>query len=291
MTEVPLAHTRASRARVTIMSVPIPGLPPAPDVHISTASTLEKLTQGARHFFRKPQPLPPVAERARAVLDSIDWSDPTIVIWVPGTNEWWVKREFAEALHALEAGHRIVMIPYQATWRFSDSTADGLAVLRLVLEEIGRRRPGARVLLGGESQGAWIAGLAMTEPRLRRVVTRAVLAGHPGVSPVHFHDGADSKVAELNNPLDLVTLELGSSREQVVRGVELLARKRFIAGLPPILGYAAERPEVLWRFVRSQLWRVPGLQSVVPDAHDYTTVFEDAAAFLVHGRRPESAGA
>jgi hypothetical protein len=270
-----------SRRPVTTAARPLVDLPIQPAPAPSGGGLLAGLRAGFREFFRAAEPLPSVAERVQAVLATIDPRDPTIVVWVPGTSEWWVKPAFLEALHAAEPGHRITFIPYQGTWEFSRSRPDGEAVLRGVLRGIAARFPRARVLLAGESQGAWIISNVLADPSLRRVVTRGALVGHPGVAPTHTHDGSDPKLAEFNNPQDLITIDPGdAAREQVARGVELVSRKRFAEGVPPLLGYLFSRPQMLWGLIRSQLHYVPALSEKIPDAHDYTEAFRDAAAWL-----------
>jgi hypothetical protein len=98
-----------------------------------------------------------IAERAIA---SIDWTAQTIAICVAGTGAA-PRRSLVERLGAA-AGVTVVELAYAASAaQITSSVATGMQALRAVLAEIERRDPTGkryRVVLQGESQGAWVVG-------------------------------------------------------------------------------------------------------------------------------------
>jgi hypothetical protein len=234
-----------------------------------------------------PVQLPSVAERVRAILADIDWSQEDILIWVPGTSEHDVPPKAMAELEKQFPGDRVHAILYQASWRFRDSIPDGDAVLRGVLEGIRAHGGRHRVLIGGESQGAWLICNAMNDPRLAQVITRAALWGTPAAAPVRFRDGENpnAKVREVDNPTDIVTVDLGGGTPKLIDAIDRLARHDALGGLLPLLGYGLTHPKVLATLVGGQLWRIPGVGSKHPSPHGYDVDLPAGIAFLRTGRR------
>ncbi|MCW2974343.1 MAG: hypothetical protein JWN72_2616 [Thermoleophilia bacterium] len=150
---------------------------------------------------------------AAAALDSIDFTKRDIYIWVPGTSCHDVHPAFRAALEQdpARAGASLTYLRYEASWEMRRSLPTGLATLLLVLEGIRKRGRTHRVLLGGESQGAWIAGEAAAHPALGRMVDRAVLMGHPWLAANQYSDGHDPRIFEVDHRGDMVTLPIRGS--------------------------------------------------------------------------------
>lgn len=201
-----------------------------------------------------PGPWPVDAARAHAdarrVLASIDWSKRDIVIWVPGTGSHRVHEKFADAVHGSWSDGRVSLthLEYEASSEGPRSVATGIATLKLVLMEIAARGGNRRVLVGGESQGAWILGEAMADPSVRKVVDRAVLLGHPSLAKTHWH-GRDPAVLEYSNPGDP----------------------------------AAGDPELLPGLLLTTLGSLPGIKGYVKQPHDYSDRMSGAVEFLRTG--------
>lgn len=159
---------------------------------------------------------------AQILLNSIDWSQPDLVIWVPGTGSHSLDPAFEAAVRASwgQGGVSLNRLEYEASWNLRTSVATGVATLRIVLAEIARRGGSQRVLLAGQEQGAWVIGEVLADPKMRELVSRAVLFGHPSLAATHHH-GSDGKVLEVNDAYDRLT--------QPVRGDATAALDRLIA--------------------------------------------------------------
>ncbi|MCZ4496176.1 MAG: Cutinase, partial [Thermoleophilia bacterium] len=217
------------------------------------------------------------AERA---LDELDFSKRDLVVWVPGTggrgmDEGW-ERAVAGQLDG-EQSH--VFMDYPASWFMPDSAATGMETLKLVLAGIAERGGDHRVLLAGQSQGAWVIGDVLAHPELRAVVDRAVLFGHPGVASADYADRRDPKVMEVNDDADPVP-KLREGREELfaamqaaesgdVVGAVLAGAK--VPGLPGFGAYSAAK------LLDPERWNDDG------DPHIYTDAFADAARWLDSG--------
>ena len=152
---------------------------------------------------------------AEATLASIDFSRRHVVMWVPGTDASGVHHDFQLAANYQygESGDAsVVALKYDAAWELRRSLPTGLATMKLVLEGIRQRlaampasqRP--QVMLGGLSQGAWIIGEALADPKVGSVVTRAILVGHPWLAKTQYLDGHDPRVRVINHPGDQITM-------------------------------------------------------------------------------------
>jgi hypothetical protein len=215
-------------------------------------------------LFLPPRPLPTPADRARAVVDSIDWSQPLVVLWMPGTSEHGIAEDVAGSLRKRHL-RNVGCIDYQATWRLAESVPDGEATLRAVLELVRtRRRPGQRVVLLGQSQGAWVISSVLRDPRFAAVVDKVGLVAHPALAPAHAHDLSvpttrlDPKVREFNSATDVVTRDLGRSGPAALTIVNAFAHLDIGTALKGAVGIAFRDPAVLQALIASQLFRVKG---------------------------------
>lgn len=247
------------------------------------------LVDGPRNLVHDPPPLPSVAERISMVCEDLDWDAPALTIWVPGTSEYWIKQRFLDEMHRVAPTAHVTMVPYEATWRFSTSVPDGVAVLTGVLREIHRRRPTVAVLLAGESQGAWIISAVLTDPKLTKIVTRAALWGHPAAAPQRF--GRSGQVREVNSPGDIVTMEIGEDPAEVLAAVEHLSRRRFGTGLSRLVGYAVQRPDMLLNLVKFWSFALPVVGRGRMSDHDYEDDMASGIRHLLDGLDPTTRAA
>lgn len=249
----------------------------------------QPMLEGPQHLLHDPPPLPSVDERVQMIIDDIDWSAPAITIWVPGTSEYWIKQRFLDELHRQAPGAHVTMVPYQATWRFSTSVPDGMAVLKGVLREIARRAPGRPVFLAGESQGSWVISATLTDPEFAKQVTRTSIWGHPAAAPQEF--GRAGAVRETNNPADIVTMKLGDNPAAVLAAVEQLSLRNFGVGLSRLAAYAVQRPDMLMKLLEFWSFALPIVGKGKQNAHDYDDDIVHGVDFLLEGLDPRTRAA
>jgi hypothetical protein len=165
----------------------------------------------------------PDAERVRFEVDqtwdAIDRSAQDIVVWAPGTMRGYVPTAFADGVETAfgDRDVSLVKLPTHPNYQVVQGAADSAEALRQLVKRLdAERRPGQRILLAGESQGAWALDIALTDPAVRDAVDRAVVWGNPGLQP-HQHDGAgDGKVLELTDELDVVGRPVSGDAGMVV---------------------------------------------------------------------------
>lgn len=218
------------------------------------------------------------AADAAAAFAAIDWSKRDIVIWLPGTSSHVVNPGFARAVATAwgNSGVSLSMLDYEASWQLDRSVATGVESLKILLAAIAARKGAHRVLVAGESQGAWIIGEAMADPAMMRVVDRAVLMGHPALAG-HHYDG-DQKVIEINHRRDLVTMPLKGNADHAfdaMRAVHLLD-PRYIGSL--VRASLANPAQLGLMALGAVRWLLS--DGLVPDPHDYTGDMARAAALL-----------
>jgi hypothetical protein len=237
------------------------------------------IVTGLQHFLHNGPQLPSVQARIDMVLRDIDAHDRAIVIWVPGTSEYFIKPSFLKAAKRHLPGLGVTMIPYEGTWRLSSSVPDGTAVLAGVIRELRRRGDKRPIVLAGESQGAWIISNVLADPTLAREVARAALWGHPAAAE-HQKFGLPGQVREVNNPDDLITMPLDENASKVLESVEQLSRMRVLTGVAGLAQFALQRPEVVGRLATQWMWAVPVVGKSHEDPHNYTKDFWRGARFL-----------
>jgi hypothetical protein len=162
--------------------------------------------------------------------------------------------------------------------------ATGVAALRLVLEEIARRRPGRTVHLAGESQGAWVITETIADPRMRRRVDRAVLLSNPWAARHHYVDGHDPRIMEMSRRVDIVARRVNGDINQVLDAAEAVL-KFDLRGLPTLVGVLARNP------ASAAMLAMTGLRLLTPggrdrDPHNYEDMMPAAVRFLHVGWQP-----
>ncbi|MCB0877507.1 MAG: hypothetical protein KDC46_00800 [Thermoleophilia bacterium] len=151
------------------------------------------------------------AAQARAERDAtiaaIDRSADDIVVWVPGTMRRRIPSEFAQGITDAFDGRRVslVKLPTHPDYQIVQGVADSAEAVRLIVRDLDeQRRPGQRILLAGESQGAWALEVAMQDPAVRDAIDRAVVWGNPGLQPHQYAGAGDGKMLEITDELDVV---------------------------------------------------------------------------------------
>lgn len=227
------------------------------------------------------------AMNAREVLGRIDFSKRDIVLWVPGTDGGSLKPAMGDALRANfgAATSTMTYLTYPASWDMRTSVGTGLRTLRLVLQGIAAAGGNHRVLLVGESQGAWLISEAAADPRVGKVITKAVLMGHPSSALHHYpsaHEApASERIVEIANPLDKVTMQTWGSEQTAMDAVIMLQHPK-AENLPTIIAAAIQNPIhgllAGADFLRDRLPR--NARWLLPDPHDYSGSFAAAAQML-----------
>lgn len=221
-------------------------------------------------------------EDAARTLASIDWSRRDIVVWVPGTDSSSIHPRFAQAVADAGRGRSmsVVRMHHQASWNMRPSVATGIATMKLVLAGIAAHGGDHRVVLAGESQGAWIIGEAIVDPMLRRVVDRAVLLGHPWLAAHHYDDGHDPDVRVINNPGDLVTIPVTGDPG---RGLDAMVAVYTLqwSRLPLVLRAMLENPVHGAKLISNLRFAIPVLKHLWKNPHDYGEHMQSVATFLL----------
>ena len=236
----------------------------------------------------------PAPDMARAQLeadttyDKLDRSSRDLVVWVPGTMRSSTPSAFrAGVQEAMGSGTSLVNMPQRPDYQIPQGVSDTSTALRLLLTRLdAERRPGQRILLSGESQGAWAMSVAMQDPAIADGVDRAVVWGNPGVSPHQFDGAGDGKWLEFSEELDVVGRTLEGDAPMMLEGLA----DTFDGDV-------------------SQAWRVPasminnpfetgliarsGLRLLTPggyerDPHNYREFMGAAARFLADAPRPDA---
>lgn len=222
---------------------------------------------------------------AQRVLDSIDFSKRDLFIWVPGTSNKGVNSDFEEAVRASylgTGGVSLTALVYEASWNIRPSVATGIATLKLVLAGIAAHGGNHRLMLAGESQGAWVIGEAMADPMLRKVVDRAVLLGHPWLAAHHYDAGQDSSVIEVNHHGDEVAMPV---KGDAAVGLDAMVAIRTlqIGKLGTVAQALVSNPDHLIKLLGSIAYAVPGLKSLFKNPHDYSAEHTRVVEFLRFG--------
>ena len=283
----PLAVTRA-----------LPVLRTTAAFGVAASAGLALGTTAARLGGATPPPLVlrdedlPAADPARARLEAdatyrrLDHDADDLVIWVPGTMRMSTPGDFrAGVRQAMGADTAVVNMPARSDYQIPQGVADTSEALRLLLTRLdSERRPGQRILLAGESQGAWAMGVALADPKLSSIVDRAVVWGNPGVSQHQFDGAGDGHVLELSDEMDVIGRSLEGDAPMVLDGL-------------------GDTFDGHW----TQAWRLPadfinnpfeagllartGLRLLTPggyerDPHNYHEFMGSAARFLADAPRP-----
>lgn len=236
---------------------------------------------------------PPDTKRAvhdaRRALTAIDWSRRDVVVWMPGTSDHKPKPKLVEAIRATfpKSTSSFVTLDYVSTWELASSAPTAVATIRTFLTGARRRlRPGQRLLVAGESQGAWAIGEALADPMLRRVVTRAVLFGHPQLAATHYEDAHDLGVMEFNHAGDPVSVPLAGDPNDAMRAISLLYTGKALADIPLLGRVLVQNTGVALTILGNYLRGLGLLPKNPNDRHDYGKDFLEGAHFLKTGARP-----
>jgi hypothetical protein len=226
---------------------------------------------------------------ARNTLNSIDWSKSDIVIWVPGTDNHNVAPAFEDAVRASwsTGGVSLTKLDYEASWDMRPSVATGIATMKLVLAGIAAHGGNHRIMLAGESQGAWVIGEALADPMLRKVVDRAMLLGHPGLA-AHHYDGTDPDIREYNHEGDLVAMPVHGDAGKALdamTAIHQLQLWKFGTMAEAVLA----NPQQGVALLRTVLAGLPGIKNYIKDAHDYSGDMTRVVEFLRFGRVSDGA--
>ncbi len=228
---------------------------------------------------------------AQTVLDRVDRNAKDIVLWLPGTGIPKLSQTFVEAVrNKVGAGASLVDFPCHNDFAVLQDTADSAEALRIVLRDLDERRtPGQRILLAGESQGAWSITNVVNEPEFADVADRVALTGNPGMNE-HQYDGAatDARVREFTNDGDVVAQDYHGDAQMMLDG-----------GLRTMTG----EPSNAWRIVGTAINNapeaVPAIESAVriavlndfaSDPHNYDNRYPEVVEYLAGAPRPSLGG-
>lgn len=221
---------------------------------------------------------------ARRTLDQINWAQRDVVIWVPGTGSKIIHPAFEDTVRGSWTDGRVslVRMHHEASWNMRPSVATGIATMKLVLAGIAAHGGDHRIMLAGESQGAWIIGEAMADPMLRRVVSRAFLLGHPWLATHHYDDKHDPDVRVINNDGDLVTMSIKGDSEALARGLDAMVAiyTGRVWKLPLVISSLLANPIHGWKLISSIKFALPGANKRWQNPHHYDRHMKEAVAFL-----------
>ena len=206
-----------------------------------------------------------------------------IILWVPGTNNHSRPQAFVRA-----AKQPVQLVDYEASWRFSSSLVDGYdRLVEALLAAQRKRKPGQRILLAGESQGALLISKVLMNPRYAAVVDKAVLLGHPGISPIHYKY-PDAGVLEINHVLDPATFHWTDHPTALIEAIDKISRLNLksFSTLPIFARVFLDHPfESVWAGVLA-LGHLHPLSRLIPNPHDYSRNMAQAARWLVSTEAP-----
>ncbi|MBC7460583.1 MAG: hypothetical protein H7287_04410 [Thermoleophilia bacterium] len=213
---------------------------------------------------------------ANAALARIDFSKRDIMLWVPATDGHAIDSYFQRAhdFATTRAGDvSLSVVDYVSTWELRQSCPTGIATLKLVLAGI-RERLGADlrhhdVTIGGMSQGAWIVGEVMADPKYADFVKRAALMGHPWLAAHQYNSGQDRRVRVVNNPDDQVTLPVVGSAADGLDSMAAVHMGRLSSSLALLARTIAKNPIHGWLLAKSYTYTWPLFKGLWQDQHNY----------------------
>lgn len=284
------AALRRRRARIASGAAPAPAPPRA----------LPDATAKQYRTFDVPSPSKAGGEwtvdweRAHAdaqkTLDAIDFSKRDIVIWAPGTSNHGPHPSFEAAVREAfrGAGSNLVALECESSWHLRRSLPTGIATMRLVLEGIRARGGDHRVLLGGESQGAWIIGEVLADPVVSKVVDRAVLLGHPWLAKHQYDRGQDARVRVINHGGDQVAMPVKGNPSDGVDAM-IAIHTRDLSRLGSLVKAITANPLHGVKLLGNLAYAMPFLKNLLKDPHAYHGDMTRAVEYLRHGTLPMSA--
>lgn len=211
--------------------------------------------------------MPDLAGVPRTPNYNIDLTKDVIVLWVPGTSNHAIPDTFSSLVNQQFSSVSIHLVDYMASWSFSKSLPNGEYNLTAVLDYLSKHlRKGQRLMLAGESQGAWVISDVLSDSKYKSLVDKVVLLGHPGVSERHFTN--DSKVLEINHPQDVTTIPVNVDKKELAEHVERIVHCD-VTALPYILKVGLLHPNMLVSLGIMGLSKVPIVGDSLPKLHDY----------------------
>ena len=226
---------------------------------------------------------------AQAVLDAIDFSKRDIVIWAPGTSNRGPHPAFEAAVREAYRGEgsNLVALEYEATWHLRRSLPTGIATMRLVLEGIRARGGDHRVLLAGESQGAWIIGEVLADPAVSAIVDRAVLLGHPWLAAHQYDRGQDARVRVINHAGDQVALPVKGDPTDGLDAM-IAVRTLDLSKAGSLVKAIAANPDHGVKLLTNLVYALPFAKALLQNPHVYDGEMTRAVEFLRSSRLPMS---
>ena len=210
-----------------------------------------------------------------------------IILWVPGTSNHSINTAFQQAL---PLGMKAGLVDYEASWDLPRSVQDGVHQLEMALHHAYmKKKRGQKIVLAGESQGAWVIAQTLSNRNYNHLVDKVVLLGLPGIAPTKFRGtsgmyptffGGTSRFLEISHRFDYATFRWSDSKK--LQG----AVARFMSGnlrdLPLFLSLAIHHP------IRSAisgfllLKHIPMFGAVIPNPHNYDDDMQTAVDWLLH---------
>ncbi len=226
---------------------------------------------------------------AQKTLDAIDFSKRDIVIWAPGTSNHGPHKAFEAAVSEAYRGEgsNLVALEYEATWHLRRSLPTGIATMRLVLEGIKARGGDHRVLLSGESQGAWIIGEVLADTAVSGIVDRAVLLGHPWLARHQYDAGQDPRVRVINHAGDQVALPVRGSATDGLDAM-LAIRTLDLSKAGSVVRAITANPDHGVKMLLNLVYAIPFVKSLLKNPHVYDGEMTRAVEYLRHGSLPMS---
>jgi len=225
---------------------------------------------------------------ARTTLAGIDRTKDDIVIWVPGTMRYRTPGPFTDGLKAwMGDSMSLVNMPARPDYQIPQGVADTSVALKIVLDDLTRtKRPGQRILLSGESQGAWALSKVMNEPKYEAMVDRAVIWGNPGVSPYQFDGVGTEKLMEMSDDLDIVSRSEEGDAPMMLEGLLNVADGHW-SQVWRVPGTMINNPAETYAIART------GIRLVIPggyerETHNYREFMNAAARFLSDAPHPDA---
>lgn len=241
---------------------------------------MDTITEMRVRFPEHIDPVPPIP------LPDVDFSKDYIVIWVPGTSDKNIPYEFSETVKLLFKNKAdLVMLDYLATWEFNTSMVHGYDQLKRLLDYVSQnKRPGAKIMIAGLSQGSMVISELMMNPKYYNMVSRISLLGHPGLAKNHGSDMG--KAWEFNNRMDPSTLPWRGDKARILHSIDrFFTHKDAIAGMY-LLGVGLTNPAYAGALAALGLKHLPLYTPKVgvSDVHNYRGWYDDAANWLFEGR-------
>lgn len=211
--------------------------------------------------------MPELIGTLRPPTFKVDLSKDVIVLWVPGTSNHSIPDSFKKLIESQFPSVSLALVDYMASWSFSISRPNGVSNLKAMLDYLSEHmKKGQKLLVAGESQGAWVISDVIKGSKYKNMIDKVVLLGHPTTADSHFFN--DQKVLEINHPQDVTTIPVNVNKEVLAEKVEDIIHLD-LSAVPYLLKVGLSHPNVLlWLGVLGAS-KVPVLGDALPKFHDY----------------------